>query len=73
MFLPQWLDLQNGKGTLSLLISVEASWGGAFLVQVLNSYGNLNTHFCDTEQEADDYAAKLLSEILAQEYVLVVR
>jgi hypothetical protein len=85
MFTPHRLHLQNGKETLTRIISVEPSRNGRFVVRVLNAReypsnyigvrpsggGNFDTFSYDTEQQADDRAAKLLQETLDQGYLLV--
>ena len=82
MFTPHHLHLQNGKETLTRIISVETSRNGRFIVRVLNAReypsnyvgvrpsggGNLDTFLYDTEQQADDRAANLLQESLDQGY-----
>jgi hypothetical protein len=85
MLAPQQLHLQNGKETLTRIISVERSRNGRFVVRVLNAReypsnyigvrpsggGNFDTFICDTEQQADDRGADVLQESLDQGYRLV--
>jgi hypothetical protein len=85
MFTPRQVHLQNGRETLTRIISVEPSRNGRFVVRVLNAReypsnyigvrpgggGNFDTFIRDTEQQADDRAANLLQESLDQGYRLV--